>query len=140
MKTQGQIEAAVCQGMTQFQQEYLGRGPKNVLPALSGDRGRDLIKNVRSHLIETAQPLMYTLISDITGVKVVSLHHDVSTLAEPCVTRLKKDGGRDGGQDQNYHPGGKGGDGSPPGEGGEGGDGGDGGGKGGKGGKGGTTK
>ena len=27
MKTQGEIEAAVCQGIANFEQEYMGRGP-----------------------------------------------------------------------------------------------------------------
>ena len=28
MKTLGEIEAAICQGMSRFEQEYMGRGPK----------------------------------------------------------------------------------------------------------------
>ncbi len=27
MKTQGEIEAAVCDGITRFEQDYMGRGP-----------------------------------------------------------------------------------------------------------------
>ena len=34
---------------------------------------------VRSHLIETARPMMQAMIENETGVKVVSLHHDIST-------------------------------------------------------------
>ena len=30
MKTQGEIEAAICQGMSRFEQEYMGRGPKDI--------------------------------------------------------------------------------------------------------------
>ena len=26
MKTQGEIEAAICEGVSRFQQEYMGRG------------------------------------------------------------------------------------------------------------------
>ena len=29
MKTQGEIEAAICEGISQFEQEYMGRGPKD---------------------------------------------------------------------------------------------------------------
>lgn len=44
------------------------------------DKGRDLLKQVRTHLIETAKPLMQA------GVKVVSLHHGMSTVTgEACV-------------------------------------------------------
>jgi uncharacterized protein YbcI len=29
MKTQGEIEATICEGMARFEQEYMGRGPKD---------------------------------------------------------------------------------------------------------------
>lgn len=103
MKTQGEIEAAICQGISRFVQEYMGRGPKDIHAYLLGDfvvvrlqglltpaeqqlakcpseKGRDLLKQVRTHLIETAKPLLQVLVQDITGVKVVSLHHDISTV------------------------------------------------------------
>ncbi len=103
MKTQGEIEAAICQGVTRFEQDYMGRGPKDIrtyllgdllvvrlrgvltgaeqhlVKSLSGEKGRDLLKQVRTHLIETARPLMEAMIEQITGVKVLSLHHDIST-------------------------------------------------------------
>ena len=103
MKTQGEIEAAVCEGMTRFEQEYMGRGPKHVHAHLIGDllvvrlkgvltaaeqqlvkslpaeKGRDLLKQVRTHLVETARPVMEAMIQEVTGVKVLSLHHDIST-------------------------------------------------------------
>lgn len=103
MKTQGEIEAAICKGITRFEQEYMGRGPKDVhahligdclvvrlhgvltaaekqlVKALPAEKGRDLLKQVRTHLIETARPVMEAMVEEITGVKVVSLHHDIST-------------------------------------------------------------
>src|SRR5205809_5294996 len=103
MKTQGEIEAAICQGMARFEQEYMGRGPKDIHAHLIGDlllvrlqgvltaaeqhlvqtlpaeKGRDLLKQVRTHLIETARPLMEKMVEQVTGVKPVSLHHDIST-------------------------------------------------------------
>jgi uncharacterized protein YbcI len=30
MKTQGEIEAAVCEGINRFEREYMGRGPKDI--------------------------------------------------------------------------------------------------------------
>ncbi|MEQ8789321.1 MAG: DUF2294 domain-containing protein [Pirellulaceae bacterium] len=105
MKTQGEIEAAVCDGMSRFEQEYMGRGPKDIRAHLIGDllvirmqgvltaaeqhlvktlppeKGRDLLKQVRTQLIETARPALEALIRDITGVKPRSLHHDISTLS-----------------------------------------------------------
>lgn len=104
MKTQGEMEAAVCDGMSRFQQEYMGRGPKDIRTHLIGDlllvrlqgvltaaeqhlvttlspeKGRDLLKQVRSQLIEIARPALETLVQDITGIKPRSLHHDISTL------------------------------------------------------------
>ena len=104
MKTQGEIEAAVCEGMSRFQQEYMGRGPKDIRTHLIGDlllvrlqgvltaaeqhlvttlspeKGRDLLKQVRSQLIEIARPALEALVQEITGIKPRSLHHDISTL------------------------------------------------------------
>ena len=103
MKTQGEIEAAICEGMSRFEQECRGRGPKDIHAYLLGDfvvvrlhglltpaerqlakfpsdKGRDLLKQVRSHVIETAKPLIQAMIQEITGVNVVSLHHDISTV------------------------------------------------------------
>ena len=104
MNTQGEIEAAICAGMTRFEQEYMGRGPKHIhahligdllvvrlqgvltaaeqqlVKSLSSDKGRDLLKQVRTQLIETARPLMVSMIQEATKVKVVSLHHDISTV------------------------------------------------------------
>ena len=104
MKTQGEIEAAVCAGIVRFEQEYMGRGPKDIrthliedllvirlfgvltaaeqhlVQSLPAEKGRDLLKQVRTHLIETARPLMEAMIEDVTSVKVRSLHHDISTV------------------------------------------------------------
>src|ERR1700757_1630763 len=103
MKTQGEIEAAICEGISRFEQEYMGRGPKDIRAHLVGDllvvrlqgvltaaeqhlvkslpaeKGRDLLKQVRTHLLETARPIMEAMVQEITGVKPVSLHHDIST-------------------------------------------------------------
>ena len=103
MKTQGEIEARVCEGIRRFEQEYMGRGPKDIhahligdllvvrlqgvltaaeqqlVKALPAEKGRDLLKQVRTHLIETARPLMEAMIQEAAGVKILSLHHDIST-------------------------------------------------------------
>lgn len=104
LKTQGEIEAAVSQGMCRFEHEYIGRGPRDVQAHLVGDlllvrlhgvltaaeqrlietasveQGRDLVKLVRSLLIETARMQIESMIQLITGAKVVSMHHDISTV------------------------------------------------------------
>ena len=104
MKTQGEIEAAICEGMSRFEQEYMGRGPKDIRAHLIGDllvvrlqgvltaaeqhlvkslpaeKGRDLLKQVRTQLIEIARPALEAMVQSITGIKPRSLHHDISTL------------------------------------------------------------
>ena len=37
MKTQGEIEAALCEGISRLEQEYRGRGPKDIHAYLLGD-------------------------------------------------------------------------------------------------------
>ena len=105
MKTQGEIEAAICEGINRFEQEYMGRGPKDLHAHLIGDlllvrlqgvltaaeqhlvktlqpeKGRDLLKQVRTQLIETARPVMEAMVQEVTDTKVLSLHHDISTVS-----------------------------------------------------------
>ncbi len=126
MKTHGEIEAAICEGIGRFEYEYMGRGPKDIHAHLIGDllvvrlrgvltaaeqqlvktlptdTGRGLLKQVRTQLMETARPALETMVRDITGAAVVSLHHDISTatgeevvlftLAAPPVFREAKRG------------------------------------------------
>lgn len=103
MKTLGEIEAAICEGIAHFEQEYMGRGPKDIHTHLIGDllvvrlqgvltaaeqqlvktlppeKGRDLLKQVRTQLIETARPVLEKLVHEVTSIQVLSLHHDIST-------------------------------------------------------------
>ncbi len=37
MKTQGEIEASICQGMIRLELEYMGRGPKDIRTHLIDD-------------------------------------------------------------------------------------------------------
>ncbi len=104
MKTQGEIEASICEGITLFEQQYMGRGPKDIHAHLIGDllvvrlkgvltaaeqqlvktvtpeKGRDLLKQVRTQLIETARPVLAAMIEKVTGIKTISMHHDISTV------------------------------------------------------------
>ena len=127
MKTQGEIEAGVCEGMRRFEQEYMGRGPTDIhthligdllivrlqgvltaaevqlVKSLEADRGRDLPKQVRIQLIETARPFLEKMIEEVTSIKPLSLHHDISTVTgeemviftlrqSPVVRETKKKG------------------------------------------------
>ena len=101
--TQAECEAAICDGIIRFQDEYLGwrseqihahffqdllmvriRGAltlaeRQLGKSLSPDKGRDLIKQARKQLLEVARPMLESLVHEATGVKVLSMHHDIST-------------------------------------------------------------
>jgi uncharacterized protein YbcI len=53
---------------------------QQLVTSLSADKGRDLLKQVRTHLVETARPVMEAMVEQVTEVKVLSLHHDISTV------------------------------------------------------------
>ena len=104
VKTQGEIEAAICEIISRIEHEFLGRGPSDIRAHLIGDfvvvrlqgvlttaeqqlikslvaeKGRNLLKQIRTHLIEAARPVMEAMIQEVTGVKMSSLHHDISSL------------------------------------------------------------
>ena len=103
MKTRGQLEAAVSDAVVRFEREYMGRGPVEARTYLVDDmvivrlqgvltpaerqlaksddpqRGRRLIKEVRSELLEGARSLLEAVVKEITGAAVVSMHTDIST-------------------------------------------------------------
>jgi uncharacterized protein YbcI len=99
-KTKGQMEAQIGEALIQFEKEYMGRGPQEtkafilddmILVRLKGvltpaeqqlvknPQGTELIKRVRSNLLEQGRELLAKAIETITGLTVVSLHTDIST-------------------------------------------------------------
>jgi uncharacterized protein YbcI len=54
---------------------------QHLVRTLPAEKGRDLLKQVRTQLIETARPMIEAMVQEITGVSVASLHHDVSTVS-----------------------------------------------------------
>jgi uncharacterized protein YbcI len=103
-RTKGQIEAEISEAIIKFEKEYMGRGPdetktyflddiivvrlqrvltpaeKQLARAEESTKGRELVKQIRTELIEKARPLLDVAISDITNRKVLSLHTDISTI------------------------------------------------------------
>lgn len=103
-KSQGEIEAAVCDAVARFQQEFMGRGPRHVhthlianklfvhldgvltaaeqrlMETQGGDNGRgaELLKQLRNHLVLAGKPMLDTLVRNATGTQPVSVHHDIS--------------------------------------------------------------
>ncbi|HET6324429.1 MAG TPA: Na-translocating system protein MpsC family protein [Planctomycetaceae bacterium] len=102
--TQEECEAAICDGIIRFQEEYLGWKAERLQAHLINDllvvrlhgaltlaerqlsksvapgRGRDLIKAVRKQLLEVARPMLESLVHEVAGVKAASMHHDISTV------------------------------------------------------------
>ena len=102
--TQAESEDAICDGIIRFQEEYLGWRSDHVRAHLikellvvrmtgvltlaerqlgkssSLETGRELIKRVRKQLLEVARPMLESLVHEVTGVKVMSMHHDISTV------------------------------------------------------------
>jgi len=96
----GQAEAEISNALIQFEKDFMGRGPKEtrayivedmVLVRLKGvltpaeqqlaknAEGTELIKQIRSNLLEQARTLLSDTIEKITGLKVISLYTDIST-------------------------------------------------------------
>ena len=98
--TKGQLEAKISEVISKFEVEYMGRGPKNIRTHIINDmiivrlsgflspseqkltdnpQGIELFKKVRTSLFECGRGYLETLISDVTGLAVVSTHSDIST-------------------------------------------------------------
>ena len=99
-KTKGQIEAQISEAIIKFEKEYMGRGPKETKTYIIEDmifvrlkgvltpaeeqlaktsEGSDLIKKTRVQLLEGARVLLESIVFDVTGSQVKSLHTDIST-------------------------------------------------------------
>lgn len=103
-KTRGQVEAEISEAIVTFEREYMGRGPEEAKAHILGDlvlvrlsgvltpaekklsetdqdgKGRLLIKQLRTELLEKGRPLLDAVVRDITGRDVTSLHTDISTI------------------------------------------------------------
>lgn len=99
--TKGQIEAEISKALIKFEKDHMGRGPKDAATHLIGDiilirfkgvltsaeqqlaknkDGIELIKRIRSNLLENSRMLLEQIITNLTGAKVISMHMDISTV------------------------------------------------------------
>jgi len=102
--TQAESEAAICEGIIRFQEDYLGWGAEQIrvhllkdllvvrlqgvltvaeqqlVKSSSPEKGRDIIKQTRDQLLELARPMLESMVHEVVGVKVLSMHHDISTV------------------------------------------------------------
>ncbi|NBP87825.1 MAG: DUF2294 domain-containing protein [Planctomycetia bacterium] len=105
MRSQGEIEAAVCDIVTRFQQEFMGRGPRRVHTHLvdnklfvhldgvltaaeqrlieshqnGNTRAAELLKQLRSHLVLAGRQTLEAMVREATGAEPINVHHDIST-------------------------------------------------------------
>jgi uncharacterized protein YbcI len=120
-QTKGQVEAQIAAAITQFEREHLGRGPQEVRAWIIHDlilirlkrvltpaeeklarepEGRRLVKEMRRQLIEGSRSLLDTMVLNLVGIEVISLHSDISvktgeriivfTLAGDLEARLRR--------------------------------------------------
>lgn len=99
-KTKGTVESEISKAITQWEKDYLGRGPLSVKTDILRDmiivilrgiltpaehsvckdkEGILSIKKTRSDLVESGIEDLEEIILNITGEKVVSFHTDIST-------------------------------------------------------------
>ena len=105
MRSQGEIEAAICDIVTRFQQEYMGRGPRRVHTHLvenklfvhldgvltsaeqrlieshhnGNGRAAELLKQLRGHLVLAGRQTLEAMVREATGSEPINVHHDIST-------------------------------------------------------------
>ena len=100
MSVKGNLEEKITNVMIKIQKEQTGRGAGEgksyivsdmVIVRLNGvltpaerhlmhmSEGCKLIKELRHFLEEATRPMMEQVIQKITGTKVISMHHDIST-------------------------------------------------------------
>lgn len=102
--TKTESEAAICEGVIRFQDEYLGWRSEQIRVYFLKDlvvvriqgaltlaerqlgrsdssaNGRDLIKQVRKQLLELGRTMMESIVHEVIGIKVLSMHHDLSVV------------------------------------------------------------
>ena len=112
-KSKGEIEAEISRAIVQFEIDYMGRGPKEVRTYIMDDlvlvrlrgvltpaeeqltksaEGSELVKKMRSTLIDKARALLYQVVGDITGGKIVDLHTDISARSAERIFVFTVDG------------------------------------------------
>jgi uncharacterized protein YbcI len=105
-RSQGEIEAAICDGISRFQQEYMGRGPSRVhthlvenrvfvhmqgvltaaeqrlmnAPGGGNERSAEVLKAFRSQLVASGRSLLEAIVREVTGAEPVNVHHDISAV------------------------------------------------------------
>jgi uncharacterized protein YbcI len=61
-------------------QGVLTAAEKQLVGSLPAEKGRSLLKQVRTQLIEAARPVLEAMVFEVTGCQALSMHHDISTI------------------------------------------------------------
>lgn len=98
-KTKGQAEAEISKAVVKFEREYMGRGPADIKTHIIRDMvivrltgiltpaeqqlvragNVELLKQVRTKLLEGGGEWLEQSVQEITGLPVISTHSDLST-------------------------------------------------------------
>lgn len=98
--TKGQVEAKISEAVSQFEIEYMGRGPKQIKTTILQDlivvrlkgflsqserklaensQGVKLLKNVRASLFESSRDFLEDLLKKVIDIEIISTFSDIST-------------------------------------------------------------
>ncbi len=102
--TQVEREAAICDRIGRFQEEYFGWKSEQIHvhlirelvlvcihgvltcteqqlgKSLSPEKGSEFIRQARKQLLELARPMLESLVQEAVGVRVLSMHHNISSV------------------------------------------------------------
>jgi uncharacterized protein YbcI len=111
--TKGQLEAQISNELSKFEKEYMGRGPKeiktkiiqnHILIIIDGflsqseqklaenEQGKKLVKDLRLALFDSSREQLISLIQELIGIRIISVHSDVSTKTGEKVVVLTIEG------------------------------------------------
>jgi hypothetical protein len=80
----GHLTALICKGSgkanLKIALEWAGDKKQQLANNAAAEQGRTLVKRMRAELFETTRPVLEAIVEEATGSKVVSLHHDISTV------------------------------------------------------------
>ena len=101
MKTQGQSESLICNGVTQIMLGFLGRGPKTIKchifeemiysriwnkyssaedSLILTEIGSEILKNYRINSMLSVHSVFEKLIIDTFSIKLINFHHDITVV------------------------------------------------------------
>jgi uncharacterized protein YbcI len=108
-KSRGEMEAQITNAIIKLEKGFLGRGPHEARTFFVDDmivirlrgiltpaeiklsttpEGIELVKRTRQHLLDGSRPEIEAIVRDVTGVRVISMHTDISTRADERVIVL----------------------------------------------------